>query len=111
VSWPLSRGQVVRADIGLEEAKLLLVVSNNRRNQFLPQVLAVRLTPSRKPQIPSIVDLGHAEVFVGRVVCDDIVEVYEDEVRDVVGALSPTAMRAIDSALMAALGLPRLALH
>jgi mRNA interferase MazF len=107
VTWPLSRGQVVLADVGLEEPKLFVVVSNNRRNQRLPQVLAARLTTSSKPTIPSIVELGHPEVFVGRVVCDDIVEIYENEVREVRGALSPQAMRAVGLGLAAALDLPR----
>ncbi len=105
--WPVSRGQVIRADIGLDEPKLLLVVSNNRRNQNLPQVLAVRLTTSDKPQLPSIVELAHPEAFVGRVVCDDIIEVYKDEAMKIIGALSPGAMQAVNIGLMAALGIVR----
>lgn len=105
MTWPVNRGQVIRADLGLDEPKLFLVVSNNRRNQSLPQVLAVRLTTSGKPNIPSIIELGHPEVFVGRVVCDDIVEIYEDEVLSVVGSLSPGAMRAVNAGLAAALGM------
>jgi len=84
---------------------LFLVVSNNRRNQRLPQVLAVRLTTTEKPQIPSIVELRHPETFIGRVVCDDIVEIYEDEVLSVVGSLSPGAMRGVNAGLAAALGM------
>lgn len=105
MTWPLSRGQVVRADIGLDEPKLFLVVSNNRRNRNLGQVLAVRLTTSDKPPLPSIVELRHPEVFTGRVVCDDIVELYQDEVLDVVGAATPSALRAVNAGLSAALGL------
>jgi mRNA interferase MazF len=106
VTWPLSRGQVVLADVNLDEPKLFVVVSNNRRNQRLPQVLAARLTTTRKPSIPSIVELTHPEVFVGRVICDDIVEIYENEVLEVRGALSPRAMRAVGVGLAAALDLP-----
>jgi mRNA interferase MazF len=105
VTWPLLRSQVVRAEIGLDEPKLFVVVSNNRRNRQLPQVLAVRLTTTDKPNIPSIVQLGHPEVFVGAAVCDDIVELYEDEVLGVTGALSVRAMRAIGAGLSAALDL------
>jgi mRNA interferase MazF len=105
VSWPLLRGQVVRADIGLDEPKLFVVVSNNRRNQHLQQVLAVRLTTTSKPPIPSIVELVHPEAFIGRAICDDIVEIYENEVMAVIGGLSPVAMRAINAGLAAALGL------
>jgi mRNA interferase MazF len=81
------------------------VVSNNRRNNVLPQVLTVRLTTTPKPSLPSIVELGHPEAFVGYAVCDDIVEVYESEVIDVIGALSAGAMRAINAGLAAALAL------
>lgn len=105
MTWPLLRGQVVRVDIGLAEPKLVVVVSNNRRNRALPQVLAARLTTSAKPAIPSIVELDHPEVFVGRVSCDDIMEVYEDEVIGVLGALSPRALSAVNRGLSAALGL------
>lgn len=105
MTWPLLRGQVVRADLGLDEPKLFVVVSNNRRNRQLKEVLAVRLTTSPKPRIPSIVELGHPEAFIGVAVCDDIVELYEDEIRDVTGALSQRAMRAIGRGLAAALDL------
>jgi mRNA interferase MazF len=105
--WPLARGQVIRANIGLDEPKLLLVVSNNRRNRWLRQVLAVRLTTTPKPEIPSIVELSEGEPFADRVVCDDIVEVYEDEVLAVMGGLRPTTMQLVSQGLMAALGIDR----
>ncbi|GAB7003239.1 type II toxin-antitoxin system toxin endoribonuclease MazF4 [Nocardioides sp. AN3] len=108
MTWPLQRGLVVRADINLDEPKIFVVVSNNRRNRQLPSVLAVRLTTSRKPAMSSIVELGHPEVFVGRAVCDDIVELYEDEVLSTLGTLSPRAMRMVGAGLAAALDLPAL---
>jgi mRNA interferase MazF len=49
--------------------------------------------------------LTHPEAFVGRAVCDDIVEIYENEVRGVIGGLSTGAMRAINAGLAAALGM------
>ena len=105
--WPLLRGRVYAARLShLDEDKYFLVVSNNRRNRNLPQVLAVRLTTTPKPSLPSIVPLGPAEVFSGNVVCDDIVELWEDEVRRDLGALSPAAMAAIARGLAAALDLP-----
>jgi mRNA interferase MazF len=85
--------------------KYFLVVSNNRRNRQLEQVLAVRLTTTAKPDLPSIVRLEAPEVFTGYVVCDDIVEIYPDEVRRDLGAVSPPAMAAVGRALAAALGL------
>lgn len=105
--WPLLRGRVYAARLShLDEDKYFLVVSNNRRNRNLPQALAVRLTTTSKPSLPSIVSLGSPEVFTGSVVCDDIVEVYEDEVKRDLGALSPAAMQAVARGLAAALDLP-----
>lgn len=104
--WPPLRGRVYAARLSnLDSDKYFLVVSNNQRNTHLPQALAVRLTTTRKPSLPSIVELGSHEVFTGRAVCDDIVELYEDEVRRDLGALSPAAMAAIGRGLKAALGL------
>jgi mRNA interferase MazF len=66
----------------------------------------VRLTTSRKPALASIVEIPSGEVLPGgRVVCDDIYELFEDEVLADVGALTPAAMRAVDSGLKAALAL------
>lgn len=97
---------MVRAGIGLAEPKLFVVVSNNRRNRNLDQVLAARLTITPKPAIPSIVALGHEERLTGSVGCDDIVEIYEDEVHHVIGALTPATMRAVGDGLRAALDVP-----
>lgn len=104
MTWPLARGQVVRAAIGLDEPKLFVIVSNNRRNRSLGDVLGARLTTSAKPSIPSVVEL-ESETLIGRVVCDDILPLYEDEVVAVIGGLSPRTMRSVDFALVAALGL------
>ncbi len=104
--WPLVRGRVYAAQLSnLTDEKYFLVVSNNQRNRALSTVLAVRLTTTPKPALRSIVLLGSAEVFVGRVLCDDIVEVWEDEVRRDLGALSPRAMAEVGRGLAAALAL------
>lgn len=103
----LRRGQVVRAEVGQDEPKLFLVVSNNQRNRHFDQVLAVRLTTSRKSERPSIIELGASEAFVGRVLCDDLGPIYPDEVLGVLGGLTPGAMRAVDDGLLAALGIDR----
>jgi mRNA interferase MazF len=104
--WPLLRGRVYAARLSnLKDEKYFLVASNNQRNAKLPQVLAIRLTTSAKPSIPSIVELGKGEVFVGRAVCDDIVEIYQDEVVRDLGTLSPAAMVAVGNGIAAALGL------
>lgn len=105
--WPLVRGRVYAARLSnLDEDKYFLVVSNNRRNNNFPQVLAVRLTTTVKPTLPSIVPLGPHEVVTGNVVCDDIVEIWQDEVRRDLGALSRPAMTAVARGLAAALDLP-----
>lgn len=102
---PYLRGQVYRANLGTAEPKYYAVVSNNRRNRQLDDVLVVRLTTSDKPALPSIVELGHPEVFVGRACCDDITWMSEDDVQEYLGALSPGAMRRISAGLVAALDL------
>jgi mRNA interferase MazF len=57
-----------------------------------------------KPPIPRIVELGPDEVIVGRVVADDIVEIWNDEVRRDLGALSALAMRDAGQGLATVLG-------
>jgi mRNA interferase MazF len=102
----LLRGRVYAARFqGIEGEKYFLVMSNNRRNRQLPQVLAVRLTTTRKPAMPSIVELDDREVFSGRVLCDDIVELWADEVTRDLGALSPRTMARVEDGLRAALDL------
>ncbi|MBW3086259.1 Endoribonuclease MazF4 [Austwickia sp. TVS 96-490-7B] len=105
--WPLQRGRIYVATLGSLEEKFYLVVSNNQRNRFLDSVLAVRLTTSSKPPLPSIVEIDPTRDrgFEGRIVCDDIVEIFEDEVARDLGALSPETMRKVDIGLRAALGI------
>lgn len=104
--WPLVRGRAYAAHLThLDEEKYFVVVSNNRRNSQLPQALAVRVTTTRKPDIPSIVRLPGTETLTGFVVCDDIVEIWPDEVRRDLGAVSPDTMAAIERGLAAALAL------
>ena len=91
------------AHIGLNEAKRLLVVSNNRRNRPLQSVLAVPLTTSKKPDIPSVVPLHREDQMTGFACCDDIIEIFEDEVVQVVGALTPSTMARVSRGLGAAL--------
>lgn len=103
----LVRGRVYRArPSGFREDKFFLVVSNNSRNRHLDSVLVVRFTTSPKPALPSIVEVPSTEVVPGgRVVCDDIYDLYEDEVRADMGALSPRTMAAVEDGLRAALAL------
>lgn len=101
------RGRVYRArPQGFREDKYFLVVSNNMRNRNLESALAVRFTSSSMPGLPSIIIVGEGEVVAGgRIVCDDIYELYEDELKADVGAVSPSLMSAVNQGLKAALGI------
>ena len=102
----LVRGRVYAAKLEhIPGEKYYLVVSNNRRNRQLPQVLAARLTTSPKTPRPSVVELDHREVFTGRVLCDDIEALYPDEVTRDLGALTPGAMAHVEDGIRAALDL------
>jgi mRNA interferase MazF len=81
-------------------------VSNDRRDAALLSVLAVRITTSTKPSIPSVVPLLTVDPIVGRVLCDEITEVYADEIEADAGAVSPTTTRRVETGLKAALELP-----
>lgn len=103
----LVRGRIYRArPQGMAQDKYFLVVSNNARNRALESVLVVRFTTSAKPRLPSIVEIPADETLPGgRVVCDDIYDLYDDEVTEDLGALSPSTMHAVGLGLRAALGL------
>lgn len=103
----LVRGRVYRArPTGFRDDKFFVVVSNNSRNRQLESVLVVRFTTTPKPALRSVVEIPSSEVLGGgRVVCDDIYDLYEDEVRADIGALSVPTMAAVEDGLRAALGL------
>lgn len=100
------RGRLYRAlPVGFDVEHYFVVVSNNARNASLPSALAVRLTTRLKPVLPSIVEIPSGEVLSGRAVCDDIYELWDDEITQDVGALLPSTMAAIGGGLRAALAL------
>ena len=101
------RGRIYRArPDGFSEDKFFLVVSNNTRNRNLGSALVVRFTTSTKPNLPSIVEVPAGEVLPGgRIVCDDLFELYDDEVKAEMGALSPRTMDAVNHGLKSALAL------
>ncbi|MDN5796367.1 MAG: type II toxin-antitoxin system PemK/MazF family toxin [Intrasporangium sp.] len=103
----LLRGSIYAAKLDhIPTEKYFLVVSNNSRNKALANVLAVRLTSKPKPPLTSIVEMSPGDPLGGgRIVCDDIVELWPDEVRAHKGTLTAKAMRKVDSGLKAALGL------
>ncbi len=98
------RGRVYMADVG-SGRKPWLVVSNNARNRALSDCLAVRLTTSVKPELPSVVPLGHADPLTGRVLCDDIALLYREDLEEDRGALTPETMMKVAAGLRAALAL------
>jgi mRNA interferase MazF len=101
-----ARGRVYMADLGEGYGdKPFLVVSNNARNSKLPDCLAARITTSVKPEIPSIVDLSQNDPLVGRVLCDDLVKLYRDELKRDVGALSAQTMARVRAGLCHALAI------
>ncbi len=105
MSAPL-RGQVYRADIGFGP-KPWLVVSNNHRNRALSDLLAVRITTTdRCANLPTWVPLGTGDPLVGYVNTDDLQQLHRDELRDLLGSLSPTTLRAVNDALRIVLGIP-----
>jgi mRNA interferase MazF len=102
------RGQIFRVDDEGAGPHYWLVVSNNRRNAHLREVLTAVLTttPPRSPRASYVpLDKGH-DSFEGWVNCDDIGPHYRAQLGPVKGALSSATMRRVDAGLAAALGLP-----
>lgn len=100
----VARGRIYRADIGYG-LKPFLVVSNNRRNAQLQDVLAIRLTTSVKPEMPSIVVLDPADPMGGRALCDDVVPLFKDEIKEDLGAVTRATMQRVSRGLAHALSL------
>jgi mRNA interferase MazF len=100
------RGQIYRADIGFGP-KPWLVVSNNRRNAALGDLLAVRITTTTKrADLPTWIPLGTADPITGWIVCDDLQQLARDELADYLGALSPATINRVNTGLRVALAIP-----
>lgn len=100
------RGRIYGAVIEDRGEKYYLAVSNNQRNAHLSDFLAVRLTTTRKPPLPSIVHLTQGDApWTGAICCDDVEKVYRDEVTRDYGALPVATMARVDDALRCALNL------
>jgi mRNA interferase MazF len=102
----LTRGRIVWFTLSEAGEKPGLVVSNNRRNEALQSALVARITTSTKPSLSSVVDLSAGDPLVGKVLCDDLIEVFADEVVRDGGAVGVPTMRAVDAGLKSALGIP-----
>jgi mRNA interferase MazF len=110
LSGPL-RGQVFHVDIHGAGPHYWLVVSNNKRNANLSDVLAVQLTTTapRSPRLSYVPLAKGRDPFEGWVKCDGIGPLLRDRLGPVKGALSPDTMRRVDAGLAFALNLPRTA--
>jgi mRNA interferase MazF len=98
------RGQVFLADLGYGP-KPWLVVSNNQRNHRLETVLVARITTTSKHEAPTIIDLRPEDPVVGRVLCDDLQQLYRDELGRGYGALCRESMARVSQGLRSALAL------
>lgn len=98
------RNRVYMADLGCGE-KPWVAVSNNARNNSLDSVLVARITATRKTPRSTIVQLGKDDPLVGFVLCDDIEQLYREDLRRDVGALSVRTMVGVGMALKAAFAL------
>ncbi len=99
-----TRGSVVTANIGYGPHHYV-VVSGDARNAMLPSFLGVRITTKPKPALDSIVELSAEDrPLIGRVLCDNIIELNHNECRLKGRLLQPT-LRRIDDGLLAALGI------
>jgi mRNA interferase MazF len=100
------RGRIYIAELGDLPEEYYLAVSNNQRNRVLDSFLAVRLTTTPKPTLDTIVEFGTADApWNGRILCDDLVTVYRDEVIRDMGALRQATMLQVNRALRNALAL------
>ncbi|MFE9579707.1 type II toxin-antitoxin system PemK/MazF family toxin [Nocardia sp. NPDC006044] len=100
------RGQVYRADLGFG-AKPWLIVSNNRRNRLLSNVLAARITTSDKHgALPTWIGLGSDDPLVGHIVADDIHQLRRDDLGPLLGTVGPRTVIAVNAALKLALAIP-----
>jgi mRNA-degrading endonuclease toxin of MazEF toxin-antitoxin module len=102
------RRQIWWADLGLEELKRVVVVSNNARHRQLGDAVVVRLTTKNKPALPSIVRFEPEEMAEGTrcyALADDLWVLQRRWFTRPIGALTPAQMRRVDEAIHVALDL------
>jgi mRNA interferase MazF len=103
--FPL-RGEVYWVEVPGLGRKPFVVVSNNKRNRNLDDVVAARITTVPHPPLESIVPLREfGSPIAGWVLCDDLTSISKAELAEHFGALSPHAMMAVTHGLRVALGL------
>jgi len=97
------RGQLFWVDLG-HGRKPWLVVSNDARNRNLETVIAARVTTTQKHAAgPTVVPLSPEDPLVGHILVDDLVQLYEDELTQSAGAVTPATLAAVSAALRIAL--------
>lgn len=97
------RSQAYRVDLG-HGPKPWVILSNNSRNRNLDTVLAARITATIKnAHLPTVVSLTAADPLTGFVLVDDVVQLYHDELTELLGAISAPTMQEISRALRIAL--------
>jgi mRNA interferase MazF len=100
------RGRVYAATIDEDIGeKYYLVVSNNQRNRVLREVVAVRVTTSKKPELDTIIECQADDPVAGRILCDTIGPVGREAIARDLGAMTPATMRKVDWGLRIALSL------
>src|SRR5215211_449742 len=100
---PPMRGQVFRVNLG-HGPKPWVVVSNNQRNRNLETVIAARIATTRKrAELPTIIELSSDDPLVGYVLCDDLVQLYRDELNRLDGALTVKTMLRVSKGIRIAL--------
>lgn len=90
-----------------DEAKPVVIVSNNGRNRSrFEWVHVVRITSRPKRPLPTIVELSDADApMTGRAMADELELAHKDDLEDRRGVLSAGTMREIDRALRRVLAL------
>lgn len=92
-------GQVWWVDVGLDENKRFVVVSENGWNGIFDTVIAVRLTssPNRDPG-PGFPQISNKPRVIA--VCGEVTTIHEDDLIEQADQLSPAQMRAIATGLL-----------
>ena len=101
------RGQIYSVDLGGDKGRhWYVIVSNNIRNRNLKSVLGAMITSTDKSHIPTAVPLTHEDsISGGYVLADEIEPLYENELDQLSGVVSPATMTKLNIALKVALAL------
>ncbi|MEV6562416.1 type II toxin-antitoxin system PemK/MazF family toxin [Nocardia sp. NPDC051756] len=101
-----TRGQIYNVDIG-HGPQPWLIVSNDRRNRLLRDVLMSRITTTGEDVgLPTWVKLSSADPVVGIVMADELRRVDRDQLGPLLGKISPATVLAVNAALKLALAIP-----